>query len=90
MQSFSFVFDDRPCHYVRSAVVCTDTDRLVNMVDPTLSPGLTPLTSPRTTYFIFTERVSSPHAVIGLLMWEHWCEGHPSVGNYPACSHFCS
>lgn len=47
-------------------------------------PGLTLLTSPRTTYFIFTKSLSSPHAVIGLLMREHWCEDHPSDWNYTA------
>lgn len=57
-------FDDTRHHYVRSAAACEDTDRLVNMVEPplipALSPGLTPLTSPWTTYFIFTGTVSSP------------------------------
>lgn len=51
-------------HNLRSAVVRADTDRLVNMVEanliPTLFPGLTPLTSPPTTHFIFTEALSSP------------------------------
>ena len=61
----------------------TQTDWLIWLrppFDPTLVPGLTLLTSPQTTYFIFTKTVSSPHAVIGLLMREQRCEGHPSEG----------
>lgn len=63
----------------------TQTDWLIWLrppFDPTPVPGLTLLTSPQTTDFIFAKTVSSPHAVIGLLMRERRCAGHPSDGNY--------
>lgn len=52
--------------------------------------GLTLLMSPCTTHFIFTRTLSSHHAVMGLLIWGQWCEGHPSHWNYTAYSHYFS
>lgn len=66
-------FDDTHRHYVRSAAVCEDTDRLVNMVEPPFDPGPVPRVNsinvaPDNLFHIYWDCFISPRAVIGLLM----------------------